>query len=191
MNAANVTRDFFLFFAFPRQTEKNIPERIRTSNLRLRRPTLYPIELRGLWGQIIIHSLAFEHPASAQKPQRARSVARSIPLNQMPSPNSSSSGRPSSSVNRLRGISARSTRLPRGTGILARPVKKTCFRTFSSPGVDVCGTLGQLGCCMHRSDTSGVQIRGVDPECRSRWLTGPESAGRIERRVAVFAKSLR
>ena len=25
----------------------NIPERIRTSNLRLRRPTLYPIELRG------------------------------------------------------------------------------------------------------------------------------------------------
>ncbi len=31
----------------------NIPERIRTSNLRLRRPTLYPIELRGLGGFLI------------------------------------------------------------------------------------------------------------------------------------------
>ena len=29
------------------ELSKNIPERIRTSNLRLRRPTLYPVELRG------------------------------------------------------------------------------------------------------------------------------------------------
>ena len=29
--------------------KSSIPGRIRTCNLRLRRPTLYPIELRGLW----------------------------------------------------------------------------------------------------------------------------------------------
>ena len=39
-----------------RSRKSSIPERIRTSNLRLRRPTLYPVELRGQHLQTIMGS---------------------------------------------------------------------------------------------------------------------------------------
>ena len=44
--------------SLPRLLKSSIPERIRTSNLRLRRPTLYPIELRGRMD--FCHLVSFE-----------------------------------------------------------------------------------------------------------------------------------
>ena len=40
---------FQKMFGFANQEKKNAPEGIRTPNLRFRRPTLYPIELRVLY----------------------------------------------------------------------------------------------------------------------------------------------
>ena len=44
--------------SLPRLLKSSIPERIRTSNLRLRRPTLYPNELRGRMD--FCHLVSFE-----------------------------------------------------------------------------------------------------------------------------------